>query len=835
MNELIHLRQENTKTYDLGGGKRSLLASIGAIHYKDDYSDRSEQRNYPGEQWKDINLTWEDNKITKAPYELTLEGKKLTIRDKKTGEVSTIELLEIDKKGIPDKAWERSKGLAKAPGIVNLDNVALDTDLEIAVENDRVKFVRILKSSKAPVEAKFRVTGNWAVRARDTEGELPVEATLANGILVETLKPERIVKYPVRIDPTWQVTLSTDDCQRIPTTTNYWSILFTNFQVAYQEADYADAGAAARFLNITIPAGSNIVQADLVLTCSGATAGGVVNTRLRAQKHITPLTFSTAADFDARTWTTAKANWDAISAWTGDIAYTSPDIKACIQEVIDLPGWAEGPIVILLDDFEKRSTQADGAYRVAYSWDGSAAKAPKLHIEYELIPPPTVTTQPASSIEAHSAIGNGTVTVTAENVTRRGFEWDINSPAPLPITYDKIVSGDAARFEQYPAIVKDASDKLYVVYTKYDTNVEDITGKIVMRTSIDGGATWSAESTVADTAGANDKNPTIGIFTYGGIEKLIVAYTPLSDIAGRVVTSPTSSISWSVPVSLGANRIVGTGHPIQLSNGKLLIPVYSLDEGGAGNRDGYIEESDDGGATWTEYDINASHEMSEWSIIETKTGGAYTGGVYGLVRNNLHPLTFYKVTSTDYGHTFTEPSANDILLRGQSPSRMIRLPDDNILAVYAFERTSNYAPPTTIRLSVSVDECQTWKVADEVIQYGSGSAPNYDQVDYPDVILYGSNTLIVVYGQMGYGTMVGEDIWLNYPTYYTHDVHEHGSWPIGAFALALTGLPASTTIYTRAYALNSGGMGYGAEVSFLTKEPGAYPSMASKLAAVGVV
>jgi len=380
MIELVELRQGNSKTHDLGGSQRQLHVSMGPIHYKDDYAS--------GEKWKDIDLTWEDNRITRAPYELTLEGKKCTIRNKKTGEVSTVELLDIGGKSLPDKAWEKSKGLARAPGIVGFDDVALDTDLEVVAENGAVRFTRVLKSDKAPSEAKFKVTGNFRVRASDGDGELPVVSTLNDGVLTESLGlANRPIKYPVRIDPTWQVTASTDDC-----VTGYvnatFSVIDTIFWAGYRDATRQDQSSAARFLNITIPAGVTIDSAYFVLTASSARTEATVNTRLRAEANVNPATFSDAIDFDARTWTTAPAlvNWDAIPAWSVDESgadTTSPDIATLVQTVIDLPGWVSGKnIVILWDDFEERSTQADVTVRWAYSYNASTTKCPQLVITY---------------------------------------------------------------------------------------------------------------------------------------------------------------------------------------------------------------------------------------------------------------------------------------------------------------------------------------------------------------------------------------------------------------------------------------------------------------------
>jgi len=52
---------------------------------------------------------------------------------------------------------------------------------------------------------------------------------------------------------------------------------------------------------------------------------------------------------------------------------------------------------------------------------------------------------------------------------------------------------------------------------------------------------------------------------------------------------------------------------------------------------------------------------------------------------------------------------------------------------------------------------------------------------------------------------------------YANDVVENGDFGTGAFTRSLTGLPTGDTIYCRAYAHNSGGYDYGAEVNFLTK------------------
>ena len=355
--ELVGLRQENSKTYDLGGRQRQLLASIGAIHYKDNYADQREG-------WKDIDLTWVGNKITKAPYELTLDGKKITIKDKKSGDISSIELLSSNSAGF-----------------------------EIIPENTRVSFRHTISS--VPFEAKFKIAGKipfLRTRAFDDEGELELETSIVDSILTEKLTQikdkttgvVRQAKGPIKVDPTWQVGASTDDAYR-RLTTSLWDLVFTSMRAGAVSGSFYAIGGGMRFLNITIPNAQIIDSAYLTLRCSSSMSGEVCNTRISAEDVDDAVTFADdSAAFDTR-WaarTTARVDWDAIAAWTADVDYNSPEIKTVIQEIVDRGGWASGnDIVIFWDDFENRSSASE-TRRIAYSYDGSAEFAPKLVITY---------------------------------------------------------------------------------------------------------------------------------------------------------------------------------------------------------------------------------------------------------------------------------------------------------------------------------------------------------------------------------------------------------------------------------------------------------------------
>jgi hypothetical protein len=180
-----------------------------------------------------------------------------------------------------------------------------------------------------------------------------------------------------------QVAASGDDCFR-RITPSYCSITELAMVVGSYDGSNYKYGAGLRFLNLTIPVGSIITTAYLTIKANGAGAGTVCYGRISAEKEDNPGVFTAVAGtFDTRfaNHTTARVDWDAIPAWTGNVDYVSPEIKTVIQEIIDRAGWASGnALVIFLEDFDDRST--DGAFRTWYSYDLSATYCAKLHIEY---------------------------------------------------------------------------------------------------------------------------------------------------------------------------------------------------------------------------------------------------------------------------------------------------------------------------------------------------------------------------------------------------------------------------------------------------------------------
>ncbi len=163
-----------------------------------------------------------------------------------------------------------------------------------------------------------------------------------------------------------------------------------------------------RFPGVGIPGGAVIIDAWIQFTVDEV-PNDVTNLTIRAQDSDSAAAF-TEVDFSisSRPVTVASASWSP-APWT-TIGAAGPDqrtpsLASVVQEVVNRPGWSEAsPLAIIVTGTGER---------VAESFDGSAAGAPLLHVEY------AVTSQQRPNVDAGSdqtitvddaAVLDGTVT-----------------------------------------------------------------------------------------------------------------------------------------------------------------------------------------------------------------------------------------------------------------------------------------------------------------------------------------------------------------------------------------------------------------------------------------
>ena len=168
-----------------------------------------------------------------------------------------------------------------------------------------------------------------------------------------------------------------------------------------------------RFTGIDIPQGAVITNAYIQFQTDEARTGAAALAIRGTDSDDAAAFASTKFNVSSRPKTDAWVSWTP-PAWTtvGEAgpAQQTPELTAVVQEIVSRPGWLTGNDMAFL-------ITGTGT-RTAESFEGNAARAPLLHIEYVLptgaASPPTDFTLSAGTVPENSAAD--TVVGTFENV-----------------------------------------------------------------------------------------------------------------------------------------------------------------------------------------------------------------------------------------------------------------------------------------------------------------------------------------------------------------------------------------------------------------------------------
>lgn len=150
--------------------------------------------------------------------------------------------------------------------------------------------------------------------------------------------------------------------------------------------------AACRFVSVTVPQGATISAATFKMTAQAAYNAGA-NTisylvSAEASDNAPALTNSGAGSslrISGETTLVNRPRTTAVSAaWNqnsvvADTEY-SIDVTSVIQELVNRAGWVSGNAILIVVD--TNTTCTSGEWQDYYSYDGTAAKSPKLDITY---------------------------------------------------------------------------------------------------------------------------------------------------------------------------------------------------------------------------------------------------------------------------------------------------------------------------------------------------------------------------------------------------------------------------------------------------------------------
>lgn len=191
-------------------------------------------------------------------------------------------------------------------------------------------------------------------------------------------------------------------------------------------------------------------------------------------------------------------------------------------------------------------------------------------------------------------------------------------------------------------------------------------GVLDMRRSLDGGVTWSIPTTLFSSAGIDVRPNGGGLAPSGAIDYFFTTNNFGTGIfTCGYIRSVDNGVTWSnfIPVMTEANNMVywTYGNWINVPTKGLMQPVCFRTDDDAQWGIGVIWSTDDG-VTWSNIQnitaLTTTPKLNEWSAVYLGNGK-----ILGIIRSEVSTDPFYQTVSTDYGTTWSTPTATNI--RGQ--------------------------------------------------------------------------------------------------------------------------------------------------------------------------
>jgi hypothetical protein len=244
-----------------------------------------------------------------------------------------------------------------------------------------------------------------------------------------------------------RVGASSDDAEEWITGASIGAVVLNSgdLEMIHDTGPSDDQEVGMRFQNMTIPKNATITNAYIEFTAEASDAAAI-NLTFHAEDIDNAPTFTTGTNnITARTETTAAVVW-TVPAWTSTNTHQTVDLSSIIQEVVNRDGWASGNSLVIL------VTGSTSERRSATSYDGNAANAPLLHVEYASGPIAHWTFDEGSGQTAADSSGNS-----RDGTLGSTTGADANDP-----TWACVTGGNALDFDGTNDYVEDADGELYI-------------------------------------------------------------------------------------------------------------------------------------------------------------------------------------------------------------------------------------------------------------------------------------------------------------------------------------------------------------------------------------
>lgn len=148
-------------------------------------------------------------------------------------------------------------------------------------------------------------------------------------------------------------------------------------EMTQSETEHGQQLIGLRFVDVTIPQGATVTDAYIEFTTEFATQEGT-SLIFYGEAAANAQTFAeSSANISSRDRTDANVSWLDIPAWTAiGAVHRTPDLNAIINEVVGQDDWVGGSAIAFI--------VTGAGQRIAESYDGDAAAAANLVVEYSI-------------------------------------------------------------------------------------------------------------------------------------------------------------------------------------------------------------------------------------------------------------------------------------------------------------------------------------------------------------------------------------------------------------------------------------------------------------------
>lgn len=168
-----------------------------------------------------------------------------------------------------------------------------------------------------------------------------------------------------------------------------------------------------RFTDLPIQQGSIISDLRISLTLSDSSKNDAEGTWYCHDVDDAATFTTTNGDLDGRAKTTATVAWTTNDLGNANDRVTTPNLSACLQEVVDRPGWQPGNSVVLLYVHNSTTDKIEVA-----AYENVTLQEPSLYVEYHSIPQVSGV---ATSALGYSAPASGVARELGVGVSNLGF------------------------------------------------------------------------------------------------------------------------------------------------------------------------------------------------------------------------------------------------------------------------------------------------------------------------------------------------------------------------------------------------------------------------------